>query len=190
MTGTNCDLFTHKQCRSYLNHLVFVVGLPFKWTSALPSLYSRVSGCLPLFVTQENDYDLGTGFAGASQTFDNFWTVSKSILFKNLLFLRAVVSYELMSEIEFSVLFRMVVELRVNLTRGWTISGKWQRRVFDSICVFFLQASLGDKEPPPELLQPKLYSCLTTSTLFRSVGRASSVSIEFSHPTRSALEPV
>ena len=22
MTGTNCDLFTHKQCRSYLNHLV------------------------------------------------------------------------------------------------------------------------------------------------------------------------
>jgi hypothetical protein len=23
MTGTNCDLFTHKQSRSYLNHLVF-----------------------------------------------------------------------------------------------------------------------------------------------------------------------
>jgi hypothetical protein len=22
MTGTNCDLFTHNQCRSYLNHLV------------------------------------------------------------------------------------------------------------------------------------------------------------------------
>jgi hypothetical protein len=22
MTGTNCDLFTHKQSRSYLNHLV------------------------------------------------------------------------------------------------------------------------------------------------------------------------
>jgi hypothetical protein len=24
MTGTNCDLFTHKQSRSYLNHLVFL----------------------------------------------------------------------------------------------------------------------------------------------------------------------
>jgi hypothetical protein len=23
MTGTNCDLFTHEQSRSYLNHLVF-----------------------------------------------------------------------------------------------------------------------------------------------------------------------
>jgi hypothetical protein len=27
MTGTNCDLFTHNQCRSYLNHLVFCVFL-------------------------------------------------------------------------------------------------------------------------------------------------------------------
>jgi hypothetical protein len=26
MTGTNCDLFTHKQSRSYLNHLVFKIG--------------------------------------------------------------------------------------------------------------------------------------------------------------------
>jgi hypothetical protein len=26
MTGTNCDLFTHKYSRSYLNHLVFCVG--------------------------------------------------------------------------------------------------------------------------------------------------------------------
>jgi hypothetical protein len=25
MTGTNCDLFTHKLSRSYLNHLVFIV---------------------------------------------------------------------------------------------------------------------------------------------------------------------
>jgi hypothetical protein len=25
MTGTNCDLFTHNQSRSYLNHLVFSV---------------------------------------------------------------------------------------------------------------------------------------------------------------------
>jgi hypothetical protein len=24
MTGTNCDLFTHKQSRSYLNHLALV----------------------------------------------------------------------------------------------------------------------------------------------------------------------
>ena len=27
MTGTNCDLFTHKSSRSYLNHLVFHVIL-------------------------------------------------------------------------------------------------------------------------------------------------------------------
>jgi hypothetical protein len=25
MTGTNCDLFTHKQSRSYLNHLVLTL---------------------------------------------------------------------------------------------------------------------------------------------------------------------
>jgi hypothetical protein len=25
MTGTNCDLFTHKQSRSYLNHLVYFI---------------------------------------------------------------------------------------------------------------------------------------------------------------------
>jgi hypothetical protein len=25
MTGTNCDLFTHNQSRSYLNHLVFTI---------------------------------------------------------------------------------------------------------------------------------------------------------------------
>jgi hypothetical protein len=27
MTGTNCDLFTHNQSRSYLNHLVYTVPL-------------------------------------------------------------------------------------------------------------------------------------------------------------------
>jgi uncharacterized membrane protein YsdA (DUF1294 family) len=27
MTGTNCDLFTHKSSRSYLNHLVLCVRL-------------------------------------------------------------------------------------------------------------------------------------------------------------------
>jgi hypothetical protein len=32
MTGTNCDLFTHKSSRSYLNHLVFDKGsLPLVW---------------------------------------------------------------------------------------------------------------------------------------------------------------
>jgi hypothetical protein len=25
MTGTNCDLFTHNQLRSYLNHLVYLI---------------------------------------------------------------------------------------------------------------------------------------------------------------------
>jgi hypothetical protein len=29
MTGTKCDLFTHKQSRSYLNHLVFMSGPVF-----------------------------------------------------------------------------------------------------------------------------------------------------------------
>jgi hypothetical protein len=28
MTGTNCDLFTHKQSRSYLNHLLFSSKIP------------------------------------------------------------------------------------------------------------------------------------------------------------------
>jgi hypothetical protein len=29
MTGTNCDLFTHNQSRSYLNHLVFVTSFTY-----------------------------------------------------------------------------------------------------------------------------------------------------------------
>jgi hypothetical protein len=29
MTGTNCDLFTHNQFRSYLNHLVYAAGKVF-----------------------------------------------------------------------------------------------------------------------------------------------------------------
>jgi hypothetical protein len=28
MTGTNCDLFTHNQSRSYLNHLVHMTVTP------------------------------------------------------------------------------------------------------------------------------------------------------------------
>jgi hypothetical protein len=31
MTGTNCDLFTYKSSRSYLNHLVFKNVKKFKW---------------------------------------------------------------------------------------------------------------------------------------------------------------
>jgi hypothetical protein len=30
MTGTNCDLFTHNQSRSYLNHLVFMAMSSFR----------------------------------------------------------------------------------------------------------------------------------------------------------------
>jgi hypothetical protein len=30
MTGTNCDLFTHKSSRSYLNHLVTFTGATLK----------------------------------------------------------------------------------------------------------------------------------------------------------------
>jgi hypothetical protein len=29
MTGTNCDLFTHKSSRSYLNHLVYLASNPY-----------------------------------------------------------------------------------------------------------------------------------------------------------------
>jgi hypothetical protein len=29
MTGTNCDLFTHKSSRSYLNHLVYETNTQF-----------------------------------------------------------------------------------------------------------------------------------------------------------------
>jgi hypothetical protein len=33
MTGTNCDLFTHKSSRSYLNHLVFSSNLLPEYTN-------------------------------------------------------------------------------------------------------------------------------------------------------------
>jgi hypothetical protein len=44
MTGTNCDLFTHKSSRSYLNHLVFAsdnfdVFYLEKKTAAFETLY-------------------------------------------------------------------------------------------------------------------------------------------------------
>jgi hypothetical protein len=40
MTGTNCDLFTHKQSRSYLNHLVHMD------TSFIILLYTPLSFCV------------------------------------------------------------------------------------------------------------------------------------------------
>jgi hypothetical protein len=56
MTGTNCDLFTHNQSRSYLNHLVyitntFVIRLEYIFTSILP-----IQGhCFqPFLLTSEN----------------------------------------------------------------------------------------------------------------------------------------
>jgi hypothetical protein len=39
MTGTNCDLFTHKSSRSYLNHLVYVRVLRISGQTAIISLY-------------------------------------------------------------------------------------------------------------------------------------------------------
>jgi hypothetical protein len=35
MTGTNCDLFTHNQSRSYLNHLVFGTSVPSHYVVCL-----------------------------------------------------------------------------------------------------------------------------------------------------------
>jgi hypothetical protein len=45
MTGTNCDLFTHNQSRSYLNHLVFGTIFTEQGNlSGIPStLYSGLS---------------------------------------------------------------------------------------------------------------------------------------------------
>jgi hypothetical protein len=47
MTGTNCDLFTHKQSRSYLNHLVLTANAKpkfsdpdLKQTATLLKLYT------------------------------------------------------------------------------------------------------------------------------------------------------
>ena len=40
MTGTNCDLFTHNQSRSYLNHLVHSLSACFAcWGSAFNFTY-------------------------------------------------------------------------------------------------------------------------------------------------------
>jgi hypothetical protein len=49
MTGTNCDLFTHNQSRSYLNHLVLKWTLE-KWDGEHGldrscSGYGQVAGC-------------------------------------------------------------------------------------------------------------------------------------------------
>jgi hypothetical protein len=44
MTGTNCDLFTHKSSRSYLNHLVHTYIIhKFYWDSAAVFDYESVS---------------------------------------------------------------------------------------------------------------------------------------------------
>jgi hypothetical protein len=51
MTGTNCDLFTHKYSRSYLNHLVHVIPanavLGFHTLNAVFSASFLISTVLP-----------------------------------------------------------------------------------------------------------------------------------------------
>ena len=42
MTGTNCDLFTHKQSRSYLNHLVHEVHRILQWRNTIKVLYNSI----------------------------------------------------------------------------------------------------------------------------------------------------
>jgi hypothetical protein len=44
MTGTNCDLFTHKQSRSYLNYLVFRTLNVSNW-SVLSKVYAQWPAC-------------------------------------------------------------------------------------------------------------------------------------------------
>jgi hypothetical protein len=48
MTGTNCDLFTHKSSRSYLNH-------PVNWETAD---YNHFSLCHTSHVTVESTHDV------------------------------------------------------------------------------------------------------------------------------------
>jgi hypothetical protein len=43
MTGTNCDLFTHNESRSYLNHLVQCRALPWPWEFAFRTAWSQHS---------------------------------------------------------------------------------------------------------------------------------------------------
>jgi hypothetical protein len=75
MTGTNCDLFTHKQSRSYLNHLVHGGT---RWRSWLRHCATsrNVEGSIPDGVTEifsdsasnRNEYQeyfLGVKAAGA-----------------------------------------------------------------------------------------------------------------------------
>ena len=45
MTGTNCDLFTHNQSQSYLNHLVSYALLAARRTRDLVGDLSRWSEC-------------------------------------------------------------------------------------------------------------------------------------------------
>ena len=47
MTGTNCDLFTHKSSRSYLNHLVLWASSVFvhktvAWAVVLGTVFSYI----------------------------------------------------------------------------------------------------------------------------------------------------
>ena len=44
MTGTNCDLLTHKSSRSYLNHLVFIDLLLNKPQCGRCSAYVNIAG--------------------------------------------------------------------------------------------------------------------------------------------------
>jgi hypothetical protein len=59
MTGTNCDLFTHKPSRSYLNHLVLQKGKQ-KWNILYTTKRWKANwiggvlrrNCLPKHVTE------------------------------------------------------------------------------------------------------------------------------------------
>jgi hypothetical protein len=42
ITGTNCDLFTHKLSRSYLNHLVYVVIIIIIRYIFMQSIYTYI----------------------------------------------------------------------------------------------------------------------------------------------------
>ena len=46
MTGTNCDLFTHNQSRSYLNHLVYSL----KPAESTPNIHKRCAGFTERFL--------------------------------------------------------------------------------------------------------------------------------------------
>jgi hypothetical protein len=55
MTGTNCDLFTHKQSRSYLNHLVQQPAAGRREAAVTSNRFSSSSSISSISTQKQND---------------------------------------------------------------------------------------------------------------------------------------